>query len=110
MFYGKLVHVAQNFGALQRSARQTIIARSTMESKLVAFEMVDNKAKWLKKFLANIPRGTKPTPSVSIHCDYQSTIAIAKNKNYNGKNKHIQLRHNLVKQLLNIMELFPLIM
>jgi len=25
------------------------------------------------------------------------TIVIDKNKNYNGKNKHIQLRHNLVK-------------
>ena len=42
----------------------------------------------------------KPTPSVSIHCDFQSTIAIAKNKKYNGRNKHIQLRHNLVKQVL----------
>jgi len=42
----------------------------------------------------------KPTPSVYIHCDCQSTIAIAKNKNYNGKNKHIQLKHNFVKQLL----------
>jgi len=27
-------------------------------------------------------------------------IAIAKNKSYNGKNRHLQLRHNLVKQLL----------
>jgi len=50
--------------------------------------------------LKNIPFGMKPTSSVSIHCDCQSTIAIAKNKNYNGKNKHIQLRHILVKQLL----------
>jgi len=42
----------------------------------------------------------KPTSSVSIHCDCQSAIAIAKNKTYNGNNRHIQLRHNLVKQLL----------
>jgi len=28
------------------------------------------------------------------------TIVIAKIKTYNGKNKHIQLRHNLAKQLL----------
>jgi len=25
---------------------------------------------------------------------------VAKNKTFNGKNKHIQLRHNMVKQLL----------
>jgi len=35
-----------------------------------------------------------------MHCDCQSAIAIAKNKSYNGNNRHIQLRHNLVKQLL----------
>ena len=83
-----------------RSARQTIIARSTMESEFVALEMAGSEAEWLKNFLANIPLGMKPTPSVSMHCDCQSAIAIAKNKSYNGKNRHIQLRHNLVKQLL----------
>jgi len=83
-----------------RSARQTIIARSTMESEFVALEMAGSEAEWLKNFLANIPLGMKPNPSVSIHCDCQSTIAIAKNKTYNGKNRHIQLRHNLVSQPL----------
>jgi len=83
-----------------RSAKQTIIARSTMESEFVALEMAGSEAEWLKNFLANILLGMKPTLSVSIHCDCQSAIAIAKNKNYNRKNRHIQSRHNLVKQLL----------
>jgi len=42
----------------------------------------------------------KLTPSVSMHCDSQLVIIVAKNKTFNGKNKHIQLRHNVVKQLL----------
>ena len=71
-----------------------------MESEFVALEMAGSEAEWLKNFLANIPLGMKPNPSVSIHCDCQSTIAIAKNKTYNGKNRHIQLRHNLVSQPL----------
>nr|KYP36589.1 Retrovirus-related Pol polyprotein from transposon TNT 1-94 [Cajanus cajan] len=83
-----------------RSVRQSIIARSTMESEFVALEMTSTEAEWLRNFLANIPLGMKPTPSVSIHCDNQSAIAIAKNKSYNGKNRHIQLRHNIVKKLL----------
>jgi len=83
-----------------RSARQTIIARLTMESEFVALEMVESEVEWMKNFLTNIPLRMKPTPSVSIHYDCQSVIAIAKNKTYNGKNRHIQLRHNLVKQLL----------
>ncbi|XP_043809042.1 uncharacterized protein LOC122722409 [Manihot esculenta] len=40
------------------------------------------------------------TPSVSVCCDCQAAIAIAKNKTFNGKNRHIRLRHNVVKQLL----------
>ena len=80
--------------------KQTIIARLTMESDFVALDMVGSEAKWLKNFLANIPLGMKSTPSVSMHCDSQSTIVVAKNKTYNEKNKHIQLRHNVVKQLL----------
>jgi len=102
MLTESLIQMRQNLLVVVtwRSARQTIIARSTMESKFVALEMAGSEAEWLKKFLANILLGIKRTPSVSIHCDCQSTIAIAKNKTYNGKNRHIQLRHNLVKQLL----------
>ena len=33
-------------------------------------------------------------------CDSQPTIAKAKNKIFNGNNKHIRLRHNIVRQLL----------
>ncbi|RDX81648.1 hypothetical protein CR513_37644, partial [Mucuna pruriens] len=69
-----------------------------------ALKMTGSEAKWLKNFLANIPLQIKPTPSVSIYCDNQSTIAIAKNKTYNRRNKHIQLRHNsLVVTLMSIL-------
>jgi len=55
-----------------RSARQTIIARSTMESEFFALKMAGSEAEWLKNFLVNIPLGMKQTPSVSIHCDFKS--------------------------------------
>jgi len=51
--------------------------------------MDGSKTEWLKNFLVDIPLGMKPTPSVSMHCDFQSTIAITKNKTYNGKNRDI---------------------
>jgi len=47
-----------------RSARQTIISRSTMESEFVALEMAGSEAEWLKNFLANIPLGMKNQPHV----------------------------------------------
>ena len=72
-----------------RSTKQTIIARSTVTSEFVVLKMDGSEAEWLKNFLVDIPLGMKPTPSVSMHCDFQSTIAITKNKTYNGKNRDI---------------------
>ena len=45
--------------------------------------------------------GRDAAPSVSIHCDNQATIARAKNKIYNGKSRHIYLRHKIIKQLMD---------
>ena len=39
---------------------------------------------------------------MSMRCDSQVTIAKAKSKLFNGKNKHIRLRHNIVRLLLQI--------
>jgi len=71
-----------------------------MKLEFVALEMAGSEVEWLKNFLANLPLWMKPTSSVLVHCYCQSTLTIAKNKNYNEKKKHIQLRNNLVKQLL----------
>jgi len=68
--------------------------------------MAESEAKWLKNFLAYISLGMKPVPSVSMHCDCQWAMVIAKSKTYNAKNRHIQLRHNLVKQLLKWGKIF----
>ena len=38
--------------------------------------------------------------SVSLHCDSQAAIAVAKNSVYNAKKRHLRIRHASVKQLL----------
>ena len=37
---------------------------------------------------------------VCIHCDSQAMISVAHNSVYNGKRRHIHIRHSSVKQLL----------
>ena len=37
---------------------------------------------------------------VSMHCDSQDAIGKVKSKMYNGKNRHIHLRNNIVRHLL----------
>nr|XP_009771230.1 PREDICTED: uncharacterized protein LOC104221792 [Nicotiana sylvestris] len=66
-----------------KSAKQTIIARSTMKSEFVALELAGSEAEWLRNFLANIPLIKDVLPHVTMHCDCQAAIAIAKNKSYN---------------------------
>ena len=82
------------------SSKQTLITTSSMESKFIALESASKEAEWLRNFLSGIPLRMQPTPSVSMHCDCQAVISIAKNKAFNGKNKHIRLIHEVVKQLL----------
>ena len=84
-----------------KSFKQTVTARSTMESEFVALEKAGTEAKWLRNLLIDIPIWKRPAPSVSIHCDNEATIAKAKNKIYNEKSRHIRLRHKIVKQLLD---------
>ncbi|XP_075108911.1 uncharacterized protein LOC142180744 [Nicotiana tabacum] len=83
-----------------KSAKQTIIARSTVESEFVALELASFEANWLRNFLANIPLIKDALPHVSMQSDCQAAIAIAKNKSYNCKSRHMKLRYDVIKQLL----------
>ena len=83
------------------SSKQTCNARSTMESEFVALEKASIEAEWLRNLLADIPKWDKPLPSISFHCDSQAAITCARNKIYNGKKRHVRLRHNIVRQLIS---------
>ena len=39
-------------------------------------------------------------PPIYLHCDSEATLSRVYNKTYNGKSRHIALRHNYVRQLL----------
>ncbi|KAL6315888.1 hypothetical protein AAG906_013232 [Vitis piasezkii] len=85
-----------------KSAKQTCIMQSTMETEFIALEKTISKAEWIRNLLADIPLWTRPALSVFMRCDSQVAIAKAKSKIFNGNNKHICLRHNIVRQLLEI--------
>ncbi|KAD5802609.1 hypothetical protein E3N88_13969 [Mikania micrantha] len=60
-----------------KSSKQTLIARSTMESEFIALDKAGEEAEWLRQFVA------------------QSAM-------YNGKSRHIRRRHNTIRQLLSM--------
>ncbi|KAL0385037.1 UNVERIFIED_CONTAM: Retrovirus-related Pol polyprotein from transposon TNT 1-94 [Sesamum radiatum] len=57
------------------------------------------EAEWLRNLVGDVPLWGSSVP-VSLHCDSQAAIGIAKNYAYNGKRRHIRIRHGAVKELL----------
>ncbi|GJU27872.1 retrovirus-related pol polyprotein from transposon TNT 1-94 [Tanacetum coccineum] len=84
-----------------KSSKQTVIAKSTMESEFITLDKCGEEAEWLHQFVEDIPRWPNPVTSISIHCDSQSAIGRAHSTMYNGKSRHIRRRHNSIRQLLS---------
>ena len=72
-----------------------------MESEFIALELVRQEADWLRNLLADVPVWGQQAVPVSLHCDSQAAICVAKNNAYNGKKRHIRIRHGVVRQLLS---------
>nr|GEV49733.1 zinc finger, CCHC-type [Tanacetum cinerariifolium] len=84
-----------------KSSKQTVIAKSMMESEFIALDKYGEEAEWLRQFVEDIPRGPKPVTAIIIPCDSQSAIGRAQSTIYNGKSRHICRRHNSIRQLLS---------
>uniref|UniRef100_A0A2N9HGJ4 Uncharacterized protein n=1 Tax=Fagus sylvatica TaxID=28930 RepID=A0A2N9HGJ4_FAGSY len=58
------------------------------------------EAEWLRNMLYDIELWPQPMSAISIYCDSQATLSKAYSKIYNGKSRHISLRHEYVRQLI----------
>nr|GEY36488.1 zinc finger, CCHC-type [Tanacetum cinerariifolium] len=85
---------------LWASKKQTCITGSTTESEFVALAAAGKKAEWLRKLIHEIPIWPKPIASISIRCDSAPTMARAYSQIYNGKSRHLGVRHSMVKKLI----------
>jgi hypothetical protein len=71
-----------------------------MESELAVLGATGKETEWLRNFLIDLPIWPSPMPPISLHCYSQATLSRVYSKSYNGKSRHISLRHNTVRQLL----------
>ncbi|GJW71066.1 hypothetical protein Tco_0127983 [Tanacetum coccineum] len=82
------------------SKKQTCITSSTMESEFVALAAAGNEAEWLRNLIYEIPLWPKPISTISIRCDSAATLAKAYSQVYNGKSRHLGVRHSMIRELI----------
>nr|GEV77187.1 zinc finger, CCHC-type [Tanacetum cinerariifolium] len=58
------------------------------------------EAEWLKKFLFEISLWSKPIAYIFICCDSDATLTKAYSQMYNGKSRHLDVRHNMIRELI----------
>ncbi|GKD52382.1 hypothetical protein Tco_1281358, partial [Tanacetum coccineum] len=91
----------QHWQAITRaSKKQTCITGSTIESEFVALAAAGKEAEWLRHLIHEIPIWPKPIAPISIHCDSVVTLAKAYSQMYNGKSRHLGVRHNMIRELI----------
>ena len=66
-----------------------------MESEFISLELARQEVEWIKSLLGDVPLWGA-SMHVSMHCDSQATISIAKNSVYYGKRRHVRLRHEVI--------------
>nr|GEV86062.1 zinc finger, CCHC-type [Tanacetum cinerariifolium] len=82
------------------SKKQTYTTGSTMESKFVALAAAGKEAEWLRNLIYDILIWPKPIAPISIRCDSAPTMARAYSQIYNGKSRHLGVRHSIVRELI----------
>ncbi|GKG13744.1 hypothetical protein Tco_0350704, partial [Tanacetum coccineum] len=59
-----------------------------------------NEAEWLKNLLLEIPLWSKPIVPILICCDSAATLAKAYIQIYNGKSRHLGVKHNMIRKMI----------
>ncbi|GJZ83259.1 zinc finger, CCHC-type containing protein [Tanacetum coccineum] len=58
------------------------------------------EAEWMKILLIKIPLWSKPISPIYIRCDSAATLAKAYSQMYNGKSRHLSVRHSMIHELI----------
>nr|GEV07736.1 putative reverse transcriptase domain-containing protein [Tanacetum cinerariifolium] len=58
------------------------------------------EAELFKNLLLEIPLWVKPIAPISIRCDSAATLAKAYSQMYNGKSRHLGVRHSMIREMI----------
>ena len=69
-------------------------------AEFIVLALCSKEVKLLRNLLIEILIWPKPMPLVSIHSDSEATLLRAYNQIYNGRSRHISLRHSNMRQFI----------
>jgi len=78
------------------SKKQHIIALSSTEAEYISQTHAAKEAIWIRTFVNEI-RGANDDP-ITINCDNQGAIVLAKDNKYHSRMKHIDLRYHFIRE------------
>ncbi len=81
-----------------KSKKQSSVALSTAETEYMALAQAVQEAVWLQNL--NMELGGQLSQPTKLFEDNQSTICIAKNPQYHGRTKHINIKYHYVRDKL----------
>ncbi|GJY21209.1 zinc finger, CCHC-type containing protein [Tanacetum coccineum] len=81
-----------NVGKLSRYTDASWISNTEDNSSEVGKE-----TEWLRNLILEMPLRSKPIAPISTHCDSAATLAKAYSQMYNGKSRHLGVRHSMIR-------------
>ena len=97
--YGFSFHSNTSSGAcITISKKAKLLALSSTEAEYLALFEASKSIMWLRQFLEEL--GYPPTSPTLVHEDNKSTITIISNGNDKGRTKHMDIRYQYVRELV----------
>lgn len=93
------VFVAQSAAISWTTRRQPTVALSTTEAEFMSMVGAIQEALWLKRFQCEVFLRAEKT--ITLYCDNQSALNLAKNRNYHARTKHIDVRKYFIQECLH---------
>jgi len=81
-----------------RSAKQTLIATSTMEAEFVSCFEATLHGVWLKSFISGLRIMDSISKPLRMYCDNSAAVFMAKNNKSGSRNKHIDIKYLAIRE------------
>ncbi|XP_051118541.1 secreted RxLR effector protein 161-like [Andrographis paniculata] len=81
-----------------RSAKQSIIATSTMEAEFVSYFEASSHGLWLKSFISELKVVDSISRLIKLYCDNSAAVFMAKNNKSVSRSKHIDIKYLALRE------------